>query len=132
MTTGPAAIILLSVAGAFGCALRAWVRDALLRRFFATWWSVAIINLVGAFVMGLAAGGAQALADAAGGWAPVAATGVLAGWTTYSAFTVDVVQLWLRGERGHAAALWAVTLLGAPAVAFAGGAMVRAASGGGA
>ena len=132
MSTGLSSILLLSVAGACGCVLRAWVRDALLRRFLATWWSVAIINLVGALVMGAAAGATQALTDAAGGWAPLVATGVLAGWTTYSAFTVDVVQLWLRGERAHAAALWAVTLLGAPALAFAGGALVRAAAGGGA
>lgn len=130
MTTGPASIAVLAVAGAVGCVLRAWVRDALLRRFFATWWSVAVINLVGAFVMGMAAGGTQALADAAGTWAPLAAAGVLAGWTTYSAFTVDVVQLWLRGRRGQAAALWAVTLLGSPALAFAGGALARMAAGG--
>lgn len=130
MTTGPAGIVLLAVAGAFGCVLRAWVRDALLRRFFATWWSVAVINLVGAFVMGMAAGGTQALADAGGAWVPSAVLGVLAGWTTYSAFTVDVVQLVLRGQRGQAAALWAVTLLGSPALAFAGGALARTAAGG--
>ena len=130
MTTGPAGIALLAVAGACGCVLRAWVRDALLRRFFATWWSVAVINLAGAFVMGMAAGGTQALADAGGAWAPLAVAGVLAGWTTYSAFTVDIVQLWLRGQRGQAAALWAVTLLGSPALAFAGGVLARTAAGG--
>lgn len=130
MTTDAAGIVLLAVSGACGCVLRAWVRDALLRRLLATWWSVAIINLVGAFLMGIAAGGTQALTDAGGTWAPVIAAGVLAGWTTYSAFTVDVLQLWLRGRRGQAAALWAVTLLGSPALAFAGGALARTAAGG--
>jgi len=130
MTTGAPGFLLLSLAGACGCALRAWVRDALLRRFLATWWSVAIINLSGAFVMGLACGGTQALSDAAGAWVPLAVAGVLAGWTTYSAFTVDVLQLWMRGERAHAAWLWAATLFGSPALAFAGGELARRAAGG--
>jgi hypothetical protein len=42
---------------------------------------------------------------------------------------MDVVQLWLRGERGHAAALWAATLVGAPLLALAGGAVVASFNG---
>jgi CrcB protein len=79
--------------------------------------------------MGAVAGSAASIEENAGAWMVVAATGVRAGWTTYSAFSMDVVQLWLRGERGHAAALWAATLVGAPLLALAGGAAVASFNG---
>jgi CrcB protein len=85
------------------------------------WWGTFVINLLGALVMGAVAGSAASIEENAGQWMVVAATGVLTGWTTYSAFSMDVVQLWLRGERGHAVALWAATLVGAPLLALAGG-----------
>jgi CrcB protein len=102
------------------------------RRGHHPWVAVAAINLLGSLVIGAVLAGARVAGDAISAHALTAATGMLAGWTTYSAFAMDVVQLWWRGERGHAAALWAVTLAGSPVLAWLGAMAVRAAFGGGA
>lgn len=122
---------LIAAFGGIGCALRALVRDAMQRRGHHPWVAVCTINLVGS----LAIGALLAAARLGGGPVPAhvvtAATGLLAGWTTYSAFAMDVVQLWWRGERGQAAVLWSVTLVGSPALAWLSAAAVRAAFGSG-
>ncbi|NBQ16269.1 MAG: CrcB family protein, partial [Proteobacteria bacterium] len=112
-----------------GCALRVLARDALMRVGTQPWWGTFVINLSGALVMGAVAGSAASAGEHAGSWVVLAATGILSGWTTYSAFSMDVVQLWLRGERRHAVALWAGTLVGAPLLALAGGAAVASLTG---
>jgi CrcB protein len=126
-------ILLVSVFGGIGCALRVLARDALQRRGRHPWVSVCAINLAGSLAIGVVLAGAR-IVDAGGGLphAFTAAAGLLAGWTTYSAFAMDVVQLWWRGERMPAAALWAVTLGGSPAAAWVGASVARAAFGGGA
>ena len=45
--------------------------------------------------------------------------GFLGGWTTYSAFAMDVLSLWLRGRRRGAVVLWAVTIGGSSLLALA-------------
>jgi CrcB protein len=125
-------VALVAIFGGVGCALRVLVRDAMQRRGHHPWVAVAAINLLGSLVIGAVLAGARVAGDAISAHAVTAATGMLAGWTTYSAFAMDVVQLWWRGERGHAAALWAVTLAGSPVLAWLGAMAVRAAFGGGA
>jgi CrcB protein len=125
-------VALVAIFGGVGCALRVLVRDAMQRRGHHPWVAVAAINLLGSLVIGAVLAGARVEGDAISAHALTAATGMLAGWTTYSAFAMDVVQLWWRGERGHAAALWAVTLAGSPVLAWLGAMAVRAAFGGGA
>lgn len=125
-------ILIVSVFGGIGCGLRVLVRDAMQRRGRHPWVAVTAINLLGSLVIGAVLAGARPADAAMPAHAVTAATGLLAGWTTYSAFTMDVVQLWWRGERASAAALWAVTLGGSPALAWLGASAVRAAFGGGA
>ena len=59
-----------------------------------------IVNVTGSFVMGLLA----ALLAHRGGQhlAPLLLTGVLGGYTTFSAFSLDAVLLWERGRSGAA------------------------------
>ncbi len=69
-------------------------------------WGTLAVNVVGSFLMGLIAGW---LALRAGeGWSqPVRlflATGILGGFTTFSAFSLDAALLWERGQGGMAAA----------------------------
>jgi CrcB protein len=63
-------------------------------------WGVMLINISGSFIMGLAAAFFAFKADAS--WSqPIRlflTTGVLGGYTTFSAFSLDVVLLWERGE----------------------------------
>jgi CrcB protein len=130
MTT-PAHLAIVAIAGGAGCALRVSVRDALMRRGAHPWWSTCAVNLVGACVMGGVAGWGALRAGAYAGDVAAIAVGVLGGWTTYSAFAMDVVQLWLRGSRGNAVLLWALTMLGTPIAALGAAAAVRVLAGGG-
>ena len=121
----------LSACGGAGCALRVAARDALVRRGTHPWWSTCLVNLSGAMAMGLVSGAAAATDPVLGPMAATACAGLLAGWTTYSAFAMDVVQLWWRGDRARAAAIWMATMLGCPMLAWVGAWAVRAAIGGG-
>jgi CrcB protein len=115
-----------ALAGGAGSAARVLVRDALARRGVAPRWTVLGINLAGSLAIGLVSGAVGR--EGSGGLAPAATVGLLAGWTTYSAFCMDVVLLWIRGERVRAGSLWAATLLGSTALAMAGAWTVRATS----
>lgn len=69
-------------------------------------WGTLAVNVVGSLAMGALAGW---LALKAGeGWTqPVRlflATGILGGFTTFSAFSLDAMLLWERGQSGAAAA----------------------------
>lgn len=69
------------------------------------------VNVTGCLAMGLATGWlTRAAGSPAGGPAPGAtlrlflATGVLGGYTTFSAFALDATTLYGRGQAAHAAA----------------------------
>lgn len=115
-------MLIVSFAGSVGCVLRALVRDALVRAHVEAWKAILAINLVG----GIACGAVLALRVESGSRASIAAVGLLAGWTTYSAFAVDVVLLWRSGRRAAAAVCWSATLVGAPLLALATRAVVLA------
>lgn len=124
-----AALAVTALAGGAGCALRVLARDAFLRRGREARWATCAINLSGSLAMGAVAG-AAASRGAEGSLGATAAFGLLAGWTTYSAFCMDVVLLWVTHRRARAVALWAVTLAGSASLAALGGWVVRAVAGG--
>ena len=57
-----------------------------------------VINIVGSLVMGLVAGWFAERGGAAGHLRLFLATGILGGFTTFSAFSLDAVLLWERHE----------------------------------
>lgn len=63
-------------------------------------WGVMLINISGSVIMGMAAAFFAFKADA--NWSQplrlFMTTGILGGYTTFSAFSLDVVLLWERGE----------------------------------
>ena len=67
-------------------------------------WGVMLINISGSVIMGMAAAYFAFKADAA--WSQplrlFLTTGILGGYTTFSAFSLDVALLWERGEPLHA------------------------------
>lgn len=64
-------------------------------------WATLGVNVVGSFLMGILA--ALLTARLGDGMAPLLATGLLGGFTTFSAFSLDVVTLWERGQATAAA-----------------------------
>jgi CrcB protein len=57
-----------------------------------------VINIVGSLVMGLVAGWFAERGGAAGHTRLFLTTGILGGFTTFSAFSLDAVLLWERHE----------------------------------
>ncbi len=66
-------------------------------------WSTFLINVTGSLVMGLIAGWFALKSDASQGWRLFLTTGILGGYTTFSAFSLDAALLYERGEIGQAA-----------------------------
>lgn len=94
---------LLFIGGGIGTLARHGVNLLVTRAFGAGFpWGILIINVTGSTLMGLVAGW---FAKRGGGEASqqlrlFLATGVLGGYTTFSAFSLDVAALWERGEHG--------------------------------
>jgi CrcB protein len=84
-----------------------------------------LINITGSFVMGLVAAYFAFRGDAGQHWRLFLTTGVLGGYTTFSAFSLDVALLYERGEVGLAALYVLVSVAVSIAALFAGLALVR-------
>lgn len=83
------------------------------------------VNVLGSLIMGLLAGifahrGGQQLA-------PLLMTGLLGGFTTFSAFSLDALTLWQRGEGVLATGYVLVSIFLSLAAVFAGLALARGA-----
>ena len=61
-------------------------------------WHTFAINIVGSLVMGLVAGWFTFRADPTGHLRLFLTTGILGGFTTFSAFSLDAALLWERSE----------------------------------
>lgn len=99
--------LLVFLGGGIGAALRHGVNLAAARGLGTAFpWGTFLVNVVGSLVMGLIAGWFAFRADA--GLTQHArlflTTGILGGFTTFSAFSLDAVLLWERNETGLAAA----------------------------
>jgi CrcB protein len=99
----PLALALVAAGGALGATLRALAGAAAARLLGLGFpWGTLFVNVVGSALMGLA----FALLVERGGpgrLAPFLTTGLLGGFTTFSAFSLDAVALFERGEAGRAA-----------------------------
>jgi len=63
-----------------------------------------LVNVVGCFLMGLVSGYFIGKADVHAPLRPFLTTGLLGGFTTFSAFSLEVIAMAQRGETGLAAA----------------------------
>jgi CrcB protein len=90
-------LILVALGGAIGASLRYLAALGALRLFGPGFpFGTLGVNVLGSFLMGvlvviLSARGATA-------FAPLLLTGVLGGFTTFSAFSLDALTLWERGD----------------------------------
>ena len=84
-----------------------------------------IINISGSTVMGLIAGYLAFKGEASQPWRLFLMTGILGGYTTFSAFSLDAALLYERGELGLAAVYVLGSVVLSIAGLFAGLALVR-------
>jgi fluoride exporter len=84
-----------------------------------------IINITGSTVMGLIAGYLAFKGDATQHWRLFLMTGILGGYTTFSAFSLDAALLYQRGEVGSALFYVLGSVAFSIAGLFAGLALVR-------
>ncbi|MFN3282019.1 MAG: fluoride efflux transporter CrcB [Tabrizicola sp.] len=118
-------LIQVALGGAIGASLR------YLTNVGATRWigpgfpyGTVIVNVLGSFLMGVLVvvlarkGGTQ--------YAPFLMTGILGGFTTFSAFSLDTLTLWERGDQMIATAYVALSVMLSLAAIVAGLAVARA------
>src|SRR4030081_30142 len=84
-----------------------------------------IINITGSIVMGLIAGYLAFKGEASQPWRLFLMTGILGGYTTFSAFSLDAALLYERGALGLAALYVLGSVVLSIAGLFAGLALIR-------
>lgn len=110
LPAGPGVLVLIAVGAAMGTTVRSWLESAFAPGPGVWPWVTFWINVCGSFALGALL---EALASTGPdkGWRRRArlgaGTGLLGGFTTYSTFSMEVVQL-LRGGAGWIAAGYAL------------------------
>jgi len=109
--------LLVFFGGGLGASLRHAVNMACAKGFGTAFpYGTFIINISGSTVMGLIAGYLAFKGEATQHWRLFLMTGILGGYTTFSAFSLDTALLYERGE----VSLAALYVLGSVGVSIAG------------
>lgn len=126
MTAQPS-FLAASLSVAAGGAAGAWLRFAAGRVIGAHPFPFATltVNVLGSLAMGLLAGWLARHADGGEQWRLLLGVGVLGGFTTFSAFSLEIALLIQRGAAGLAMLYIALSLLGGVGGLFAGLALAR-------
>ncbi len=91
--------LIVFLGGGIGAMLRHGVNLSAARALgMAFPWGTFLVNVTGSLVMGLLAGWFALRGDASQGWRLFLTTGILGGYTTFSAFSLDTALLYERGE----------------------------------
>jgi fluoride exporter len=86
--------LLVFIGGGIGSAMRHGVNLLCARQFGTAFpYGTLTVNITGSIVMGLLAGYFAFKGDAAQGWRLFLMTGILGGYTTFSAFSLEVVTM---------------------------------------
>ena len=107
-------VVAVAAGGAIGAALRYLAVQWMARAAPGLPWGTLFVNVLGSLLMGVAA--AVILEKLPMGWgrlAPFVLSGLLGGFTTFSAFSLETVTLIERGQTGQAALYVGLSVLGA-------------------
>jgi fluoride exporter len=102
MTSFVSTSFLIALGGALGAVLRFWTGRLAATFLGTSWpWGTFMVNIAGAFAIGavIALAGRDLISDAQKNFLTV---GVLGGFTTFSAFSLEVVQMINRDQGGAA------------------------------
>jgi CrcB protein len=118
--------LLVFVGGGLGASLRHTVNIACAKGIGTSFpYGTFIINITGSIVMGLIAGYLAFKGEASQPWRLFLMTGILGGYTTFSAFSLDTALLYERGEIALALTYVLGSVVLSIAGLFAGLALVR-------
>jgi CrcB protein len=118
--------LIVFLGGGAGAALRHGMNLAAARALGTAFpYGTLIINVTGSLVMGLIAGYFALKGDASQHWRLFLTTGILGGYTTFSAFSLDAALLYERGEVGLSALYVVASVVVSIIGLFAGLAIVR-------
>jgi CrcB protein len=119
--------LLIGAGGALGAMAR-YLLSSLVTQVMGTQfpWGIICVNLAGCFAMGLVAGAGLQAIPLSDGMKAFLAMGILGGFTTFSVFSLDAVQLVERGQSMDAAFYVITSVTGSIAALIAGLAPVRA------
>ena len=122
-------LLLVMLGGAVGAGARHLTGRATLSAFGPGFpYGTLTVNLMGGFAMGLLVGSLARMSVPGENWRLLLGVGVLGGYTTFSAFTLDVVNMIQRGDLSVALFYILLSVLGSIAALFAGLALVRVAA----
>lgn len=118
--------VLVAIGGAGG----AWLRFAVGRLvgYSAYPWATLSVNLIGSLAMGLLAGWLARHGSGGEQWRLLLGVGLLGGFTTFSAFSLELALMIERGTLGIAFGYAALSVLAGIAGLFAGLALMRVAA----
>ena len=120
-------VVLVALGGALGSVARYGVNVAAMRLLGLGFpWGTLTVNVVGGLVMGLLAALFALKTGASQDLRLFLMTGVLGGFTTFSAFSLDAVTLWERGEPALAGVYVAASIVVSIGALCAGLALGRA------
>tara|TARA_Y100000758_G_scaffold134782_1_gene95381 strand:+ start:501 stop:854 length:354 start_codon:yes stop_codon:yes gene_type:complete len=108
----PKMVALVGVGGALGAVLRYLIGEWMPDGFP---WGTLTVNLVGSLILGILVG--MSLSAEMG---LLLGTGIMGAFTTMSAYSVDLVELFENSEYGPAMSYLLITLLGCPLLAYGG------------
>lgn len=98
-------LVLVGLGGAIGAILRFLAVNSAGRTFGDTAWGTAFVNVLGSLLMGLfAVAVVHKMGEGGARLSALLMTGVLGGFTTFSAFSLDAFRLYEAGRHGMAAA----------------------------
>lgn len=119
-------LLIVALGGAVGASLRHLTGLAALRLMGPGFpWGTLVVNVVGSFAMGVFIELLARRLEASTELRLLIATGLLGGFTTFSAFSLDAVVLWERGEAVSAVGYIAASVILAIGALFAGLSLTR-------
>ncbi len=118
--------LIVFLGGGIGAVLRHIVNRAAFAWFGSVFLGTMFGNIVGSFLIGVVVQLLLARGGETEQWRLFLATGVLGGFTTFSAFSLDAVELWQRGDHLTGAAYVVGSVLLSIAALIIGIAVARA------